>query len=46
VAVAWDTASWPEVMGTVAGDDTILVICQDKKKAHRVATRIREVLAQ
>ena len=46
VAVAWDGESWPEVVGTVAGDDTILVICPDKRTARRVATRIREVLAQ
>ncbi|HEX4276295.1 MAG TPA: ArgR family transcriptional regulator, partial [Bryobacteraceae bacterium] len=29
VAVALDDAEWPEVIGTIAGDDTILVICQD-----------------
>jgi transcriptional regulator of arginine metabolism len=45
VAVAWDAAAWPELVGTVAGDDTILVICPDKKTAHKVAVRIRELLA-
>jgi transcriptional regulator of arginine metabolism len=45
VAVAWDAAAWPEVVGTVAGDDTILVICPNKKTAHKVAVRIRELLA-
>lgn len=45
VAVAWDIESWPDVVGTVAGDDTILVICPDKRAAHRVATRLRGMLA-
>jgi transcriptional regulator of arginine metabolism len=45
VAVAWDAAGWPELVGTVAGDDTILVICTDKKTAQRVAARIRGMLA-
>ncbi len=45
VAVAWDAESWPEVVGTVAGDDTILVICPDQKMAHKLAARLRELLA-
>jgi transcriptional regulator of arginine metabolism len=45
VAVAWDGESWPEVVGTVAGDDTILVICPDRKSARKVAARIRGMLA-
>jgi transcriptional regulator of arginine metabolism len=44
VAVAWDAEAWPEVVGTVAGDDTILVICPDKRRARRAAARIREML--
>jgi transcriptional regulator of arginine metabolism len=46
VAVAWDAESGSEVVGTIAGDDTILVICPDNKTAHRVAVRIREMLEQ
>jgi len=45
VAVAWDAARWNELVGTVAGDDTILVICPDKKTAQKVAARIRGMLA-
>ncbi|HWR34436.1 MAG TPA: arginine repressor [Clostridia bacterium] len=45
VAVALDAESWPEVVGTVAGDDTILVISQAKKSAHKLALRIRGMLA-
>ena len=44
VAVAIDRQNWPEVVGTVAGDDTILCVCTDKRAAGRLAQRIREVL--
>ena len=33
LAVALDQASWPEVVGTVAGDDTILVVTPDDPTA-------------
>jgi len=44
VAVAWDAEPWPEVVGTLAGDDTILVICPDSQKAGDVAMRIRKLI--
>jgi transcriptional regulator of arginine metabolism len=28
VAEALDNEEWPEVLGTIAGDDTILIICR------------------
>jgi transcriptional regulator of arginine metabolism len=40
VAVALDDAEWPEVVGTIAGDDTILVICQDSKTAEAIRTKL------
>jgi len=43
VAAALDASHWPEVVGTLAGDDTVLVIAADKKKAHALARRIREL---
>ncbi len=43
VAAAFDASSWPEVVGTLAGDDTVLVITTDKKKAQALARRIREL---
>ena len=45
VAVAWDAENWRDVVGTVAGDDTILVICPDKKAALKLAARMRGMLA-
>jgi transcriptional regulator of arginine metabolism len=31
VAAALDHEGWPEVVGTVAGDDTVLVICPESR---------------
>jgi transcriptional regulator of arginine metabolism len=44
VAAALDRAFWPEVIGTIAGDDTVLVICTDPRHASEVETRIRTLL--
>ena len=41
VAAALDASRWPEVVGTLAGDDTVLVIASDKKKAQVLTRRIR-----
>jgi transcriptional regulator of arginine metabolism len=43
VAAALDASHWPEVVGTLAGDDTVFVVAADKKKAHALARRIREL---
>lgn len=40
VALAIDGESWPEVVGTIAGDDTVLVICPDQKQASMLGQRI------
>lgn len=45
VAAALDSQGWSEVVGTIAGDDTILVISSDNKSAKTLATRLREMLA-
>jgi transcriptional regulator of arginine metabolism len=39
VAVALDNEDWPEVAGTLAGDDTILVIASDNATAEKVRKR-------
>jgi|SRR6516164_9245381 transcriptional regulator of arginine metabolism len=41
VSAAIDAEEWDEVMGTIGGDDTILVIARDARKAEKVAERIR-----
>lgn len=45
VAAALDAEGWEEMLGTIAGDDTILIICENSREAERVAGRIREMLA-
>jgi transcriptional regulator of arginine metabolism len=45
VAAALDAEGWEEMLGTIAGDDTILIICESKHHAERLANRIREMLA-
>ncbi len=40
LAIAIDRAALPEVLGTVAGDDTILVICRDAQAAQSLEQRL------
>jgi len=44
VAAALDEADWSEVVGTIAGDDTILIVCPDREQARELAERIGEML--
>ena len=44
VAVALDDEEWPEVVGTLAGDDTILVICKDSGTAEAVHSKLLALL--
>jgi transcriptional regulator of arginine metabolism len=44
VAVALDDEEWPEVVGTIAGDDTILVVCQDQTTAKAVRNKLLKIL--
>lgn len=46
VAVALDSTQWPELMGTVAGDDTIFLATGGQQQAARVRKRILEALRQ
>jgi transcriptional regulator of arginine metabolism len=45
VAAALDGENWPEAVGTIAGDDTILIVCADSRSAGRLAGRIQGMLA-
>jgi transcriptional regulator of arginine metabolism len=44
VAAALDREEWPEVLGTIAGDDTVLIICADLRAASEVEARLRTML--
>jgi transcriptional regulator of arginine metabolism len=40
VAISLDQEDWPEVVGTIAGDDTILVVCPDHSIAQQLQKRL------
>jgi transcriptional regulator of arginine metabolism len=44
VAAALDGQDWEEAIGTIAGDDTILMVCSDNRGAKALAARIQEIL--
>jgi transcriptional regulator of arginine metabolism len=44
VAAALDYEQWPEVLGTIAGDDTVLVICPDLRRAAEAQAKLRRML--
>jgi transcriptional regulator of arginine metabolism len=44
VTEALDQAGWSEVMGTIAGDDTVLVITRNQRQRSEVAARIKELM--
>src|SRR5271166_496720 len=44
VAAALDEQEWEGVVGTIGGDDTILIVSPDKDAARKVAVRIEEML--
>ena len=44
IAAGIDYEDWPEVIGTIAGDDTVLIICPDEKQAGLVKARVEEYI--
>ncbi|HTZ58423.1 MAG TPA: hypothetical protein VMB49_10020 [Acidobacteriaceae bacterium] len=44
VALAIDGEGWPEVVGTIAGDDTVLIICPDQKRATLLKDRLEDMI--
>ena len=44
VALAIDGEDWPEVVGTIAGDDTVLIICPDQKRASLLKDRLEAMI--
>ena len=46
LAAALDYEGWPEIVGTVAGDDTILVITPDNTTAGKVSRRLLAILGE
>lgn len=44
IAAGIDYEDWPEVVGTIAGDDTVLIICPDEKQARTLKLRMDEAI--
>jgi transcriptional regulator of arginine metabolism len=45
VAAAMDQQEWDEVVGTIAGDNTVLIICPDVRRAEALRARIEAHIA-
>jgi len=43
VAAAFDELEWPEVVGTVAGDNTIMVVIRNKTQVEEVLNRLQQL---
>jgi transcriptional regulator of arginine metabolism len=43
VAVAIDTARWPEVVGTISGDDTIFIATAGAREQRKLGDRLRAI---
>lgn len=44
VGVLIDNLDWEEIMGTICGDDTCLIICKTEADAHSIKDRFIEML--
>jgi transcriptional regulator of arginine metabolism len=44
VTEALDQAGWAEIIGTIAGDDTVLVITRGQRQREDIAKRIQELV--
>ena len=44
VALAIDHEAWNDVVGTLAGDDTVLIICPDPKRASTMRERLERMI--
>jgi transcriptional regulator of arginine metabolism len=43
VAAAIDWEEWPEILGTLAGDDTILIILREPEQLDELRARIERM---
>lgn len=44
MATALDHEGWKDIVGTIAGDDTVLIVCPDTRRAAEVESRLRKML--
>lgn len=45
IAAALDRTGWPEVAGSIAGDDTVFVACADRASLDRLHRRLQRLAA-
>ncbi|HEY0779431.1 MAG TPA: hypothetical protein VGD56_15800 [Gemmatirosa sp.] len=43
IAAALDAAAWPDVLGTIGGDDTVLIICRSATARVRITERLQQL---
>lgn len=43
VAVAIDRSNWPEVVGTISGDDTIFIATEGASEQRKLIARLRQI---
>jgi transcriptional regulator of arginine metabolism len=46
IAFAIDAEGWNDVLGTIAGDDTILIVCRSAGVREKIARRLRTVAGE
>jgi transcriptional regulator of arginine metabolism len=46
VAEAIDAQAWPEILGTIGGENTILIVCRSPEARAEVIKRLREVAGE
>ena len=45
VAAALDALKWPEILGSIAGDDTIMCAAKSSEQAMGVVEKLQSILA-
>ena len=45
-AEALDNLGWPEILGTIAGDNTIFIVVRNETDAAEISNRIRSLSDQ
>jgi transcriptional regulator of arginine metabolism len=46
VAIAIDRSGWPGIVGTIAGDDTVLVAIAGRREQSRIRARLAQLVAE
>lgn len=44
VAFAVDYVKWPEIIGTIAGDDTVFLAAENRKAVDKIVSRFKEYM--